>query len=448
MAAGASILLVGDDREELCALAAVLEPIDAACVLATSSAAALAIAREHDLAAVVMDVELADRDGFATAAEMRAEPRCAHTPIVFVTDRRFQSTLIAHAYTLGALDYVLRPYEPALLRAKLATLVALQRKDDALRASEGRFRIAFEHAPIGIAILDPQGRWLDVNARLGQMLGRPPEDLLENPPFGLGHLTDADDDRDLFTALAADSTVTVERRLFCTSASTLWTAIHVALVRDQNGEPLHLICQVEDVSERKAAEESLNKRIAYLAYHDELTGLPNRSMFREHLDLALARGARHGESIAILNLDLNRFKLVNDSLGHAAGDQLLAEAAARLAGAVRASDLVARMGGDEFVVLLADIEPGNERAVAERVAGAIHATLERPFTIAGTDCQIGTSIGIAVFPHDPSGIVQPDPEALLREADTAMYEAKQSGAGSVLYTEPQLDRLVGAAAPR
>src|SRR5262249_36313276 len=155
--------------------------------------------------------------------------------------------------------------------------------------------------------------------------------------------------------------------------------------------------------ERKAAEETMSRRIAYLAFHDELTGLPNRAMLREHLDLALARAERHGTAVAVLNLDLNRFKLVNDSLGHATGDQLLREAGERLVKAVRASDLVARVGGDEFIVLLADLDAGREHDVAELVAAGIHEQLARPFVISEAEFFIGTSIGIALFPHHALG---------------------------------------------
>jgi diguanylate cyclase (GGDEF)-like protein len=179
----------------------------------------------------------------------------------------------------------------------------------------------------------------------------------------------------------------------------------------------------------------MSKRIAYLAYHDELTGLPNRAMLREHLDLALARAARHNTALAVLNLDLNRFKLVNDSLGHAAGDELLREAAARLAGAVRASDLVARVGGDEFIVLLADLDYGREREVAELVAAAIHDALAQPFSISGAEFYVGTSVGVALYPSATLGAPQPDAEGLLGKADAAMYEAKQGNVASVIWSE-------------
>jgi diguanylate cyclase (GGDEF)-like protein/PAS domain S-box-containing protein len=329
--------------------------------------------------------------------------------------------------------------EPAIDRVR--ALIDVHRKDARLRESEDRFRAAFEHAPIGIAILDRLGNWLDTNAALAEMLVRSRDQLIDAPPFALQTL--ASDELDELMAGGRRSFM-VERLLFTASGAALWVTISVSLVRDRAGQPLHLICQVEDVTERKAAAETMTKRIAYLAYHDELTGLPNRAMLREHLDLALARAERNGTAIAVLNLDLNRFKLVNDSLGHAAGDQLLQEAGARLAGAVRASDLVARVGGDEFIVLLADLEHGRERDVAELVARGIHESLAQPFTISGAEFYVGTSIGIALYPVDSLGAPQPDAEGLLRKADAAMYEAKQNGLPSVVCSEPDgapLERL-------
>lgn len=428
MSSSPSVLLVDDHPENLLALEAVLEPIGVECVRAHSGFEALREVLRRDFAAILLDVQMPDMDGIETAAIIKRRPRSCDTPIIFVTGREREPAMIARALSLGAVDYVVKPWDPLLLRSKVAALVELFRKDAELRESEERFRAAFEHAPIGVAIIDRHGNWLDTNDALGEMLGRTRGDLLEAPPFDLRHLSEQLED----LLSGSKRSIVVERRLFTGNASTIWAAIHVSLVRDRHGEPLHLICQVEDVTERKAAEESLSKRIAYLAYHDELTGLPNRSMFREHLDLALARAERNNTAVAILNLDLNRFKLVNDSLGHAAGDQLLREAGARLAAAVRASDLVARVGGDEFVVLLADLDMARARSIAELVADGIHESIARPFEICGAEFYVGTAVGIALFPHDPLGAPQPDAEGLLRKADAAMYEAKQSGVASVI----------------
>ena len=445
MSPAPSILLVDDNPENVLALEAVLEPIGVNCVSAHSGFEALREVLRQDFAAILLDVQMPDMDGLETASIIKRRPRSCDTPIIFVTGREREPVMIARAFSVGAVDYVLKPYEPALLRSKVQALVDLHHKDAQLRESEERFRAAFEHAPIGIAILDRFGNWLDTNAALAEMLGRAREELLEAPPFGIRNLSASDCEEELAELMAGTRrSFRVERRLFTASGAAVWVAISVSLVRDRDGQPLHLICQVEDVSQRKAAEESMSKRLAFLAYHDELTGLPNRAAFREHLDLALARAERHGSAVAVLNLDLNRFKLVNDSLGHAAGDQLLREAGSRLASAVRASDLVARVGGDEFIVLLADIDHGRERDVAELVARAIHDALARPFSISGAEFYIGTSIGIALYPADSLGAPQPDAEGLLRKADAAMYDAKQAGVPSVVCSEPHgapLERL-------
>jgi diguanylate cyclase (GGDEF)-like protein/PAS domain S-box-containing protein len=436
-----SVLLVDDNPANVKALMAVLEPIGANCVCAYSGQEALREVLRHDFAAILLDVQMPDLDGLETASLIKQRGRSRDTPIIFITARESEPAMIGRAFSLGAVDYVVKPYEPALLRSKVQALVDLQRKDAELRESEERFRAAFEHAPIGIAIVDRGGKWLDTNAALSQMLARSREELLDAPPFNL-RAFDEEELGELLTG--ARRSFKAERRLFGAGGGGIWVCVSVSLVRGRDGQPLHLICQVEDISERRAAEESMNKRIAYLAYHDELTGLPNRSMFREHLDLALARAARHRTAAAVLNLDLNRFKLVNDSLGHAAGDELLREAGARLAGAVRASDLVARVGGDEFIVLLADVELGRERDVAELVADAIHESLAQPFTISGAEFYLGGSVGIALYPTDAPDGPQPDAEGLLRKADAAMYEAKQNGMPSVVCREPSegpLERL-------
>src|SRR4051812_8044981 len=362
MSSAPSILLVDDSPENVTALRAVLEPIGVECVAARSGFEALREVLRHDFAAILLDVQMPDMDGLETAALIKRRERSRDTPIIFITGHEREPTMIARAFSLGAVDYVVKPYEPALLRAKVQALADLQRKDAELRESEGRFRAAFEHAPIGVAILDRLGNWLDTNGALADMLARSRKELIDAPPFGLHTLSSSADDDELAELLAGTRrSFCVERRLFSATGTGIWTAISVSLVRGRDGQPLHLICQVEDCTERKAAEESMNKRIAYLAYHDELTGLPNRAMFREHLDLALARAQRHGTAVAVLNLDLNRFKLVNDSLGHAAGDELLKEAGARLAGAVPSSRPVAGVGGGGVIRPLAGPRPGTER---------------------------------------------------------------------------------------
>ena len=164
-----------------------------------------------------------------------------------------------------------------------------------------------------------------------------------------------------------------------------------------------------------------------MAYHDALTGLANRAKLEEHAALALARARRHGAAGAVLYIDLDRFKLVNDTLGHASGDELLRQVTTRLAARTRATDLLARHGGDEFMLLLADLDD-DARATADRVAHDLLATLETPFVIEGHEFEIAASIGVATFPDDGSEMSD-----VLKRADAALYEAKRAGRGTIRF---------------
>ena len=193
------------------------------------------------------------------------------------------------------------------------------------------------------------------------------------------------------------------------------------LMRDDAGNPTGVLSSGIDVTERLEAEQ----QIAYLAYHDSLTGLPNRALLAEHLELAMARARRTASAVALLYLDLDDFKLVNDSLGHASGDELLCQIALRLQDRRRETDLLARQGGDEFLLLLSDVS-GDPVSIARTAAEGVLEALGRPFSIAGTDFHVGASIGIGVFPRDAN-----DAEELLRHADAAMYQAKARGRNTV-----------------
>ena len=177
-----------------------------------------------------------------------------------------------------------------------------------------------------------------------------------------------------------------------------------------------------DITERKRALA----QIAHLAYYDQLTGLPNRAMFHEHLELGLARADRNGMAVAVLFIDLDNFKLVNDSFGHVAGDTLLHDFGQRLKAVTRATDIVARQGGDEFLVLVPDLELHGGESLEPRalevvaaIEQKVRAVLATPFQVAGTDVHVGLSIGVSVYPIDAA-----DRDELLRNADTAMYVGK------------------------
>ncbi len=284
----------------------------------------------------------------------------------------------------------------------------------ALREAQERFRAAFQHAPLGLAMLTLEGRLHDVNPAGCKLLGFGRDDLLGTQFDSHVH---PDDRRvvidTLAQVIAGEAGRQIEHRLLHHDGDLLWTLTDAALIRAVDGTPMHVVVMLANITERKESEELLS----YSATHDVLTGLWNRSAFTDRLEHALARRTDPG-STALLFIDLDRFKMVNDTLGHQAGDAVLIEIANRLNWVTREADTVARIGGDEFVVLCEDLaSPHDAIEVAERAAVAI----ESPIVIGNTTTGVGASIGIAL-----SDGAQ-DAEALLRNSDAAVYRAKSNG---------------------
>ena len=230
-----------------------------------------------------------------------------------------------------------------------------------------------------------------------------------------------------------------EYRIVRPDGTMVWVHDESVVVRDATGEALHRQGYLLDITQRKLAEE----RLGHLAYHDSLTGLPNRDLFSEHLEVALARAAPTGHGVAVLYVDLDDFKLVNDSLGHSAGDELLIEVAQRLLGAVRSGDIVARQSGDEFLILVADLDVSADSDgvdiadIARNIAQNLRDALAAPFDLAGTEVYCSGSVGISLYPVDAV-----DAASLLKHADAAMYRAKESGRdGAHLYTREGGDAM-------
>jgi diguanylate cyclase (GGDEF)-like protein/PAS domain S-box-containing protein len=281
-----------------------------------------------------------------------------------------------------------------------------------------RFRSAFDYAAIGMALLSTEGRWLQVNRSLCQILGYTEQELLLTDFLSVTHPDD------LPTALSNIGQLLkgkvqasqMEKRYIHKSGHEVWVHWSVSMVRDQYSKSVHLIFQIQDITDRKLAEQQLH----HDAFHDALTGLPNRALFMDHLKLAIARSRRNMSSrFAVLYLDLDRFKVINDSLGHTIGDQLLVGIADRLKYNLRPGDTVARLGGDEFTILIEDIADESESV---QVAERIQKELSVPFTLSGREVFTTVSMGIA-----PSATGYERAEDILRDADTAMYRAKSLG---------------------
>ena len=283
----------------------------------------------------------------------------------------------------------------------------------------------FEQAPMGIAVSSLDGGLIRVNAAYAKILGYRPEELVGK---NLQEITHPDDWTDTSTHMAAAvagdvEAYTMEKRYVRADGHMVWASVGASCVRDRAGEPLYLIAQIEDITERHA----LRDKLAYAAVHDQLTGLPNRTMFMDRLERLIVRAERRGRHVALMFLDLDRFKLINDGLGHDAGDRLLQRVALRLQASLRADDLLARFGGDEFTLLC---EVASEEEAVE-IARRLGAAMDRPLTEANHEQFISLSVGIALSSAETT-----HPTALLRNADVAMYRAKDLGPARIaLYSE-------------
>ncbi len=296
-------------------------------------------------------------------------------------------------------------------RARVARSTVPASKD-----SDARFRALVQNSADIITIHDANGITTFEAPSASRVLGRSPGALIGHTPFESIHPRDRARVRKAFEFVVHGKTqpVPIEFRYRHANGSWIWLeAVGNNLLDYPHVRGVVLTSR--DITRRKAAE----RRIEHLAHHDFLTDLPNRSLLRDRLDIALGQARREGHLVGALFIDLDRLKVINDTLGHEAGDQLLREAAGRLASSMREGDTVARLGGDEFMVILPNL--GDTRGAAA-AARKILTSLARPLELKGQEVFMSASIGVSLFPNDAA-----DPEALIRNADAAMYRAKRNG---------------------
>ena len=338
--------------------------------------------------------------------------------------RLLRSTAVALCIALAS-AFVL-----SLLYARwLAALFTRYRQN--IDERNARLRVwakVFESGTEAMLITDPESRIIEVNDTFTRITGYTRDEAVGQTPrlLNSGH-HDAAFYRAMWESLTRTGAWAGEiwNRRKDGSVYPEWLSITAA--HDENGQITNYVSAFSDISERKAYEV----RLRHLAEYDPLTKLPNRALLRDRLMHAIGLAARKGGKIAVLFLDLDRFKNINDSLGHAVGDQMLIEAARRLRSAVRGSDTVSRLGGDEFVLLLTELEtPDHAAHVAEKLLQVV----AEPFSLEGHELNVTPSIGIALFPEDGA-----DPDALLKNADTAMYHAKENGRNNFQFFAPAMN---------
>jgi len=356
---------------------------------------------------------MADFDRFVAAALSSSEPqRCSLQMTRGRGDRGFPVTLLASgAPGAHSLRVVLE-----LAEGKLA----------ALEKSEERFRRIVHTAEEGIWEIDTTALTSFVNPKMASMLGYTIEDMLEQP---LVRFMDDEGRSILERNILRRQQGVAERHEFKflrKDGSEMWATLATNPIFDADGSYMGALALVSDITERKLSAEL----VWHQANYDTLTALPNRNMFHDRLLQEMKKARRDGQFLALLFIDLDQFKEVNDRLGHEMGDKLLVQASERIAACVRATDTLARLGGDEFVVILPGLDHVNN---VERVAEQIIGTLNKPFALGASSGTVSASIGIALYPSDAS-----DAEQLLRNADQAMYAAKNGGRNRYSYFTPDM----------
>ena len=442
------LLLVDDEPRLLSSLYELLQGRGYRLATASSGSEALAQLSRQRFDLVLLDLRLPDIGGHDIMDFINEKGIDAH---VIVMSGEVGIDAAIGALKRGAYDYLRKPYS----REELLTTVAnaLQQRRLAadnerithqLEASEKMYRYLVDSSPDIIYTLNHEGRFTFVNDRAYQLLGYTREELLGQHYSILVHEEDLERARYVFNERRVDERASrnVELRLKCrggnghdrTFNNTLMTISLNAIgmhVPDQEVKKLEFFGTygvARDITDRKRAEEV----ISYQAYHDILTDLPNRILFKDRLGLAVIQAKRKQTELAVMFIDLDRFKLVNDTLGHVKGDELLQQAARRLKGCLRKGDTLARQGGDEFTIVLPELR---DRDDARVIADKFLETLQEPFDLDGHEVHISASIGIAIYPSDGESI-----DELLRHADIAMYQVKAQGKnGHAFYDDSMQD---------
>ena len=282
----------------------------------------------------------------------------------------------------------------------------------ALRQARELFSTAFRRAPIGMALIDPTGRWLLVNQALCDLVGYSEPELLALKFHDVTHRDDLPTQLALMEEVLAGRRTgyQLDKRYVHADGHLIWVSISVSLVRDESGEPLHLVTQILDITERHQLEE----RLQHLADHDPLTGLLNRRRLEEELIRQIDRCGRYGEQATLVTIDLDHFKEVNDSLGHAAGDETLQSIACALLGKVRSSDVIARVGGDEFAAILVGVGADQAPTAVSGLAAVVRE-------LDGLPATVTASVGATVLTGEEHA------DAALLRADEALYQVKARG---------------------
>lgn len=390
---------------------------------------ALSLFRQLQPDIVLLDVVLPGSDGFSVCRQIREHPEGTNTPILMMTGLDDVES-IKMAYDSGATDFISKPFNLHVLGYRVRYMLRSSRTLHELDNSRLSLSYAQRIARMGSwewNVENDRMRWSDA---VYEIFNVDPQELDKTYQAFLNYIHPLDKElvnSAVEEALTKNKPYSIDHQILLPDGRERFVHSEAKIIADKNGKPVRMAGIMQDITERKEAE----KQIRNLAYFDSLTGLPNRILFKENLEHALAHAARKNSKVATLFLDLDRFKWINDTMGHSVGDKLLQEFAARLSKSVRKSDSIthdnlnqpyysiARLGGDEFTIILDDINRSQDAAI---VARRIIEESSKPFLLEGHEMYVTASIGISIFPDDAKDIV-----TLIKYADTAMYHAKDLG---------------------
>ena len=422
-------LVADDDAEMRLVVRTALEQDGWSVEEAGDGKQACSIAEQLQPDIVLLDVAMPELNGLETCGKLRTLPGGAHIPVLMITGMDDQESIV-RAYEAGATDFLSKPVNFMILRQRVQYMYRARQASRALQSERDFVSAVVDTAAALVLILDPEGRILRFNSSCELASGLSLDDVRDKTVWDvLVCPEEREQERRMFDRLISErATKHYEGSWTAADGSRREIAWSNAVLVDDDDAVEHVVCTGLDITERNEAEE----KIRFLASYDPLTGLPNRSLMAERVDRAIVAADEDGQQLAVLFLDLDRFKYVNATLGHAVGDQLLKGVAERLAKSLRLSDVLARhsqglrtelgrLAGDDFTVLLTGVSHAKEVAgIIERLQGALH----RPFKLEDQEYMVTASVGATLYPADRT-----DAEGLLRSAESAMCASRDERRG-------------------